>query len=305
MYRKVLNIIKLVASFALGSWLLAPLYAQPDEPAPAQPTLSMIDHNLNAKLPAALQGVGIDQKLDQQVPLNLTFRDEAGRPLPLSTYFHGKPVLLALVYYRCPMLCTQILSGVISSLKAISFNPGRDFEVVSVSFDPKDTPETAAAKKENYLRSYRRPNTANGFHFLTGDETNIKALTDAVGFHYRYDPITQQFAHASGIMILTPDGRMSRYFYGVDFAPRDVRLGLVEASANKIGTPVDAALLFCFHYDPTTGKYGAFAINLLRAAGVGFLLVCAAFLLVARLWGSRRQRHALAAAGHLHPRGFN
>ncbi len=305
MHCKVLNIIKLIAPLATGFGLLAPLYAQPAEPEPAQPTLSMIDHSLKAKLPAALQGVGIDQKLDQQVPLNLTFRDEAGRPLPLATYFHGKPVLLALVYYRCPMLCTQILNGVISSLKAVSFNPGRDFEVVSVSFDPKDTPETAAAKKENYLRRYNRPNTANGFHFLTGDETNIKALTDAVGFHYRYDPITQQFAHASGIMILTPDGRLSRYFYGVDFAPRDVRLGLVEASANKIGTPVDAALLFCFHYDPTTGKYGAFAVNLLRATGAGFLLICGAIVLVIRLRASHRPQHAPASAGHLHPRGFN
>jgi protein SCO1 len=276
----------------LGLCLLAPapwLRAQPDQPAPAQPTLNLIDPNLKPKLPAALQGVGIDQKLDQQVPLNLVFRDEAGRTVPLATFFHGKPVLLALVYYRCPMLCTQILSGVVSSLKVVSFNPGRDFEVVSVSFDPKDTFETAAAKKENYLRRYGRPNTANGFHFLTGDQANIKALTDAVGFHYKYDPITQQFAHASGIMILTPEGHLSRYFYGVEYAPRDVRLGLVEASNNKIGTPVDEALLFCFHYDPSTGKYGAIAVNLLRAAGGAFALICGGFLLIA--WRRDAHRH--------------
>jgi protein SCO1/2 len=211
----------------------------------------------------------------------LTFRDEANRPVALSSFFHGKPVLLALVYYRCPMLCTQILNGVVSSLKAVSFNPGSDFEVVSVSFDPKDTPELAAEKKISYLRRYGRANTANGFHFLTGDEASIKALTDAVGFHYKYDPITDQFAHASGIMILTPEGRISRYFYGVEYAPRDVRLGLVEASANKIGTPVDEVLLFCFHYDPGTGKYGAIAINLLRGAGAVFVLICGAFLLLA------------------------
>jgi protein SCO1/2 len=283
--------VKFVICVALGA---AVLLAQPGQPAPAQPTLNMIDPNLKAKLPPALVGVGIDQKLDQQVPLDLTFRDEAGRPVPLATFFHGKPVLLALVYYRCPMLCTQILSGLVSSLKVVSFDPGRDFEVVSVSFDPKDTPETAAAKKENYLRRYGRPNTANGFHFLTGDEPNIKALTDAVGFHYKYDPVTDQFAHASGIMILTPEGRLSRYFYGVEYAPRDVRLGLVEASANKIGTPVDAALLFCFHYDPATGKYGAIAMNLLRAAGAAFALICGGFLLVAWRRDSRAGRRAHA-----------
>ena len=269
--------------------------AQPGQPAPMQPSLSMNDPNQKVALPAALQGVGIQQKLDQQVPLNLEFRDEAGRAVPLSSFFHGKPVLLALVYYRCPMLCTQILNGVASSLKAVSFDPGRDFEVVSVSFDPKDTPELAAAKKQSYLRRYGRPDTANGWHFLTGDPANIKALTDAVGFHYKYDAASDQFAHASGIMILTPEGRLSRYFYGVEFAPRDVRLGLVEASANQIGNPVDEALLFCFHYDPATGKYGAFAINLLRAAGAGFALIGGAVLLVA--WrrevraGRRTVRH--------------
>ena len=272
--------------FSSGFWLLASgfflaAFAQPGQPAPAQQTLNMKDPGLKVKLPAALQGVGIEQRLDQLVPLNLMFRDEADRPVPLATFFHGKPVLLALVYYRCPMLCTQILNGVVSSLKAVSFDPGRDFEVVSVSFDPKDTADLAASKKESYLRRYGRANTANGFHFLTGDEASIKALTDAVGFHYKYDPITDQVAHASGIMILTPEGRLSRYFYGVEYAPRDLRLGLVEASANKIGTPVDEILLFCFHYDPATGKYGAIAINLLRGAGAGFVLLCGGFLLLA------------------------
>ena len=168
----------------------------------------MQDSNLKPALPGALLGVGIDQKLDQQVPLDTVFRDEAGRAVPLSSFFQtGKPVLLAPVYYRCPMLCTQILNGVASSLKAVSLNPGRDFEVLSVSFDPKDTREIAAAKKQTYLRRYGRPNTANGWHFLTGDPANIKALMDAMGFHYKYDPATDQFAHASGIMILTPGGQ--------------------------------------------------------------------------------------------------
>jgi protein SCO1 len=249
------------------------------------------------KLPPELEGVGIKQKLNQQVPLNLVFRDEAGRPVPLSTFFHGKPVLLAPVYYRCPMLCTEILNGVASALKAVSFNPGRDFEVVAFSFDPKDTPETAAAKKQNYVRRYGRPQTANGWHFLTGDEANIKALTDAIGFHYRYDAVHDQYVHASGVMLLTPEGRLSRYFYGVDYSPRDLRLGLVEASSEKIGSPVDEVLLFCYHYDPTTGKYGAVAINLLRATGAGFALIGGAFLWFAFRRDSRASRHDLRRAG--------
>jgi protein SCO1/2 len=253
--------------------------AQPGQPAPMQPTISMQDSNLKPALPGALQGVGIDQNLNAQLPLDLTFRDELGRTVPLSTYFRsGKPVLLAPVYYRCPMLCTQILNGLASSLKAVSFNPGQEFEVVAFSFDPKDTVEIAAAKKETYLRRYDRANTANGWHFLTGDEPNIKALMDAVGFHYKYDPATDQYAHASGVMIVTPDGRLSKYFYGVEYAPRDVRLGLVEASLNKIGTPVDQILLFCYHYDPSTGKYGAVAVNTMRIAAGGFVLLAGAFL---------------------------
>jgi len=257
-------------------------FAQPGQPAPMQPSISLQDSNLKPALPGALAGVGIDQKLDSQVPLNLQFVDEYGATVPLSTYFHSrKPVILALVYYRCPMLCTQILNGLESSLKAVSFNPGQDFEIVAVSFDPKDTWQTAAAKKQTYLKRYGRSNTANGWHFLTGDETNIQALTLAVGYHYKYDPATDQFAHASGIMIVTPDGRLSRYFYGVEYAPRDVRLGLVEASRNKIGSPVDQILLFCYHYDPSTGKYGALVMRMVRVAGAGFVLLGAAAILIA------------------------
>jgi protein SCO1/2 len=232
-----------------------------------------------------------------QLPLDLTFRDELGRTVPLSTYFHGgRPVILAPVYYRCPMLCTQILNGLASSLKAVSFNPGQEFEVVAFSFDPKDTVEIAAAKKEMYLRRYGRANTANGWHFLTGDEPNIKALMDAVGFHYKYDPATDQYAHASGVMIVNPDGRLSKYFYGVEYAPRDVRLGLVEASLDKIGTPVDQVLLYCYHYDPTTGKYGAVALNTLRMAAGGFVVVAGAFLFVMLRRDRRRDRRMVAAA---------
>jgi protein SCO1 len=270
-------------------------FAQPGQLAPAQPSYTMQDSNLRPVLPGALEGVGIDQNLDAQVPLNLMFRDEAGRTLPLSTYFQNKkPVILTLVYYECPMLCTQILNGLESSLKVLSFNPGRDFEVVSVSIDPTDSPELAASKKQMLLKRYNRPNTANGWHLLTGDETSVRALADAVGFHYRYDPQTHQYAHASAIMILTPEGRVSRYFYGVEYAPRDVRLGLVEASRNKIGGPADQILLFCYHYDPATGKYGAMVMRIVRLAGAGFVLAGSALLFLL----FRRERNLRVAVRH-------
>jgi protein SCO1/2 len=273
------------------------LHAQPGQLAPAQPSISLQDASVRPALPDALKGVGIDQKLNSPVPLDAVFRDEAGRSVPLSSFFHtGKPVILALAYYRCPMLCTQVLNGLESGLKAVSFNPGRDFEVVTVSFDPQDTPQLAAEKRQTYLRRYGRPGTANGWHFLTGDEKNIKTLTEAVGFHYRFDAATGQFAHASGIMIATPDGHLSRYFYGVDYAPRDIRLGLVEASQNRIGNPVDRMLLFCYHYDPATGKYGAVAMNMVRFAGAAFALIGGAFILVAFRRDSRKSKRQLRSA---------
>lgn len=272
--------------------------AQPGQPAPMQPSYSLQDSNLKPALPDSLQGVGIDQRLDAQVPLGTVLRDEAGREVRLSAFFHpGRPVLLAPVYYRCPMLCTQILSGMVSALKVISLNPGQDFEVVALSFDPKDTAELAAAKKENYLRRYRRADTANGWHFLTGDEASVRALTDAIGFHYKYDPNTGQYAHASAIVILTPEGAVSKYFYGVEYSPRDIRLGLVEASHNKIGTPADEVLLFCFHYDPATGKYGAVAMNLLRISAAVFLLVGGIAIAIA-LRRDSRGRRSMTQAGH-------
>jgi len=286
---------------ALGAGFLftsAAALAQPGQPAPMQPSYSLQDSNLKPVLPGSLLGVGIDQRLDAQVPLSTVLRDEAGREVPLSTFFHsGKPVLLAPVYYRCPMLCTQILSGMVSALKVVSLNPGEDFEVVALSFDPKDTAELAGAKKENYLRRYRRANTANGWHFLTGDESNVRAVTDAIGFHYKYDPNTDQYAHASAIMILTPEGRVSKYFYGVEYSPRDIRLGLVEASHNKIGTPADEVLLFCFHYDPATGKYGAVAMSLLRISAAVFLLVGGLAIVIALRRDSRGRRQNVTQAG--------
>lgn len=257
------------------------LAAQPGQLLGPATQSSLQDGNLKPALPGALAGVGIDQRLNAQLPLDTTFKDDYGRTVKLRDYFEaGKPVILVPVYYRCPMLCTQIMNAVAGSLRAVSLDAGKDFQVVAVSFDPKDTPETAAEKKQLYLRRYARPNAANGWHLLSGDEANIKQLMDALGFHYRYDPKTDQYAHASGVMIATPDGHLSRYFYGIEYSPRDVRLGLVEASQNKIGNPVDQILLYCFHYDPATGKYGAVAMNLVRAAGAGLVLIGGAVLAI-------------------------
>jgi protein SCO1/2 len=228
-------------------------------------------------LPEALRDIGIDQRLNEQLTLDLEFRDESGREVKLREYFVGKPVILALVYYTCPMLCNQELNGLIGTLKTLSFSAGREFNVVAVSFDPRDTPETAFAKKRAYVDRYQRSGAEAGLHFLTGDEKSIRALTEAVGFHYRFDSETNQYVHASGIMIATPEGKLSHYFYGIDYSPRDVRLGLVEASDNKIGSPVDQVLLFCYHYDPVTGKYGPVIMNIIR---LGALLTFAGLAII-------------------------
>lgn len=231
-------------------------------------------------LPPILQNVGIEQRLNDQVPLNLKFKDENGANVELQKYFTGKPVILTLVYYKCPMLCTEVLNGTVKAMKVLEFQAGKEFDVVTVSFNPKETPRLASDKKQMYLESYGKPGAAAGWHFLTGAQDSIQRLTNAVGFKYKYDPIQDQFAHAASIMILTPQGRISRYLYGVEFAPRDLRLALVEASEGKIGSPVDRALLFCFHYDPTTGKYSAYVLNLVRLGGVVTVLCIGVFIVV-------------------------
>jgi protein SCO1/2 len=231
--------------------------------------------NPSTGLPTALRDVKIEQKLDQQLPLDLVFRDESGEQVTLGKYFGQKPVIIALVYYECPMLCTQVLNGMVTSFRVLPFQVGKEFDVVTVSFDPRETSALAANKKKvyvNYLPENLRSNATNGWHFLTGDAEDIAKFTEAVGFHYRYDEATKQFAHSSAIMVATPHGRLSRYFYGVDYAPRDLRLGLIESSANKIGTRVDQLLLYCYHYDPATGTYGARIMTVMRIAGVITLL---------------------------------
>ena len=223
--------------------------------------------------PELLKQVGIDQKLNQTIPLNLAFRDENGNRVELEQYFGQKPVILTLVYYNCPMLCTQVLNGVESGLKELPTDIGKQFDVVTISIDPTESHVLAKVKKEMYVGMYGRPGAAEGWHFLTGDEAQIKQLADAVGFRYAYDPDTKQFAHASAIMLLTPEGKISRYFYGIQFPSRDLWLGLVEASEGKIGTPVDQVLLFCYHYDPATGKYGLLISRVIQAGGALTVLI--------------------------------
>lgn len=234
-----------------------------------------------------MAGVDFEQKINQPLPLDARFRDETGREVELGAYFAraggtgpAKPVIVALVYYDCPMLCTFILNGLVKGLKPLKLDPGRDFDVVVISFDPRETPELAAEKKQMYMREYRRPGTAAGWHFLTGDADNIQRVTEAAGFRYLYDEKTGDFAHASGILVATPQGKLFRYFYGIEYAPRDLRLALVEASAGKLGTAVDRVLLYCFHYDPVTGKYGLLIQRVIRLAGTATVLALGLMLFV-------------------------
>jgi len=230
--------------------------------------------------PPGLKNVGIEQRLNQQVPPDLTFRDETGKAVQLGDYFGKRPMILNLVYYQCPMLCGEVLSGLSSTLRVLKFEVGKEFDVLTVSFDPKETPEMAAAKKTEYLRRYGRPNAAEGWHFLTGPAASIDALTKAAGFQYQYDPKSGQFAHATAIVVLTPEGKIAQYYYGVEFAPKDLRLGLIQASQNKIGTVVDQVLLYCYHYDPDTGKYGAIISRVLQLAAGATVLILGTFLIV-------------------------
>ena len=230
--------------------------------------------------PPYLTNVGIEQRLDAQVPADLSFIDDTGRAVRLGDYFGNKPLILNLVYYNCPMLCGEALAGLSASMRMVKFEVGNEFEVVTVSFNPQETPQLAAAKKAEYLKRYGRANAAAGWHFLTGPAGSINALTKAVGFQYQYDAAKNQFAHATAIMILTPQGRISRYFYGVEFPPKDLRMGLVEASHGKIGNAVDQVPLYCYHYDPATGKYGAIVSNMLKVGGALTILLVGALILI-------------------------
>jgi len=246
-----------------------------------------------AGMPAVLQNVGFEPPLNGQMPLDLVFRDETGRNTQLREYFGQKPVVLAFVYYGCPMLCDQVEQGVVGVLRMLSFNPGRDYEVVFVSFDSRETPNMAAEKKKKALLHFRRPETDSGWHFLTGSKESIEAAAKAANFRFSFDAKNNLFAHASGVLLLTPDGHISRYFYGVEYPGRDMRLGLVDASAGKIGTPIDHVLLYCYHYDPAAATYSASILKIIRLGGVLTILSIVGGILISR------RRETLAAARNL------
>jgi protein SCO1/2 len=227
-----------------------------------------------------LREIGIDQKLDEQLPLDLTFKDQSGKTVQLRDYFGDKPVLLSFAYYECPMLCTLVLNGAVKAMRAMPLELGRDFVAVNISFNPREGPELAAAKRETYLREYGKPAAREAWHFLTGDEENIRRATQAAGFRYVWDEATQQYAHASAIMVLTPEGKFARYFYGIEYIERDLRLGLVEAASGKIGSKVDQVLLLCFHYDPMTGKYGLMITRVIQVLGSATALVLGSFVIL-------------------------
>jgi protein SCO1/2 len=274
-------------------------YAQPGMPQPSSPLYgARPDSGATSNgLPVALRDVAIIQRLNEPVPLDAVFRDENGREVRFGDYFRdGKPVVLALVYYECPMLCSQVLNDMTASLRGISkFSIGKEYTVVTVSFDARETSALAAKKKENYVARYGRDGAAAGWHFLTGDEANIKRLSDSVGFKFHWDEPSKQFAHASGIMLITPEGKLSRYFYGLEYSPRDVQLGLIEASQNKIGSLADQLPLYCFHYDPATGKYGLYVMGIVRIAGILTLGAFVGMFFVMRRIRARNE--ALAAGG--------
>jgi protein SCO1/2 len=240
--------------------------------------------------PSLLRDVAIEQRLGQPLPLDALFTDELGRPVRLGQYFGRRPVILVLAYYNCPMLCTQVFNGLVSSLRVLNFDAGKEFDVVAVSFDPRDRPPDAAAKKKAYLDEYRRPGAALGWHFLTGGAGSIERVTKAAGFHYKYDESTGQFAHSTAIYIATPEGKLSRYFYGIEYAPRDLRLGLVEASNNRIGSAVDQILLYCFHYDPKLARYSAAIMSMVRFGGAAAVVILSTFLIIMWRRDVRRQR---------------
>src|SRR6478672_11271929 len=273
MNRAVLNLTLVIAVLGVfsahaqktehyNSPLYSPRYYDPAESAPNG-------------MPDALQKVGFDQKLGDQLPLDAEVKDESGKVQKLGEFFKsGRPVIVAFVYYECPMLCNEVLNGLTGSLKGINLNAGKDFDVVAISFDPRDNdkPDLAKNKKLSYLEHYGRPGTDSGWHFLTGSQESIKAVTDAAGFKYEWDDKTQQFAHAAAVMVVTPEGKMSRYFYGIDYAPKDLKFGIMDSAQAKVGNPAEQLLLYCYHYDPASGKYGLAILRVMRLAGVATLL---------------------------------
>lgn len=288
----------------LGVWLLlgaiaSPVHAQmTGAPAPGyrqQPGMPA------STMPRALQEIGFEQKLDTTLPLETSFRDEDGRTVRFGDFLGKKPVVLSFVYFDCPMLCTQIINALASSLRTMTLTVGDEFDVVLVSFDPRETPALAKQKKAEYMQRYGRPEAQGGWHFLTGDEASIRELTQAAGFKYAWDEDTKQFAHPSGVIVVTPDGRPSRYLFGIEYGPRDLRFSLVEASEGKIGSAADQILLFCYHYNPMTGRYGLVIMRVLRLAGVATVLAIVGFIYV-MIRREKRTAHARGVPTHFAPR---
>jgi protein SCO1 len=271
---------------AVSALAVAPALAQQSSPLSVPPP----GKTASEQIPM-LREVGIDQKLDSRLPLDLHFTDETGQDVTLGQYFSKKPVVLALVYYECPMLCTLVINGLVGSLEGMNLIAGREYDVVVASIDPGETPAMAAERKQLFLKRYSRPAQASGIHFLTGREASIQALANAVGFRYAYDPAIDQYAHPAAITVLTPDARISRYLYGIEFSPRDLKLALVEATDGRIGTMIDQALLFCYHYDPETGKYGLVIMNMIRLAGVATVLLLGGSIFLSL----RRERRQVSA----------
>jgi protein SCO1/2 len=280
----------LTRTFLIGSTLLLALTAGSAAYAQAPGMLPEVGDPASAR-PGILSEIAIDQKIGYQIPADIPFVDDHGKPVVIGDYFGKRPVVLALVYYECPMLCTQVLNGLVSAVGVLNFSVGREFDVVAVSFNPKEGSGLASQKKAAYVERYGRPESAAGFHFLTGTQESIDRLTDAVGFRYAYDEKIGQFAHGAAIEVLTPKGTIAKYFYGIEYSPRDLRLGLIEASDERIGTVIDDVLLFCYHYDPATGSYGATVLTIVRAGAIATVLAFAIFLTV-----SLRREHALEMA---------
>jgi protein SCO1/2 len=286
--RKGLTAIAFVTAFGMAAAAMAQAVPSQGLAEGGQPS--------SAK-PGILNEIGIDQRIGEHLPLDIPFTDETGKTVRLGDYFGKRPVILALVYYECPMLCTQVLNGLVSALGVMNFDAGREFDVVAVSFNPKEGPGLASQKKASYMERYGRPQTAGGWHFLTGSEESIRRLTSAVGFRYTFDDESKQFAHGAAIQVLTPTGTLARYFYGIEFSARDIRFGLIEAADERIGTPIDDVLLLCYHYDPATGKYGAAVLGLVRVGGIATVLTFLVFLTVSLRHERRARSSNIRATG--------
>lgn len=269
-----------------------PAFAQGQPGMPG--TMGMAGGIVASNVPKQFESVGFRQQLGKQLPLDAMFRDETGKDVRLGDYFGKRPVLLSFVYFQCPMLCSQVMNGLSSALRTINFGVGQEFDVVLISFDPRDTPEAANAKKRAHLEKWQTNDTAGGWHFLTGDRAAIEQVTKAAGFSYTWDDATQQFAHVSGVLATTADGRLSRYFYGVEFSPRELRLALVDSGEGKIGSAVEQLLLYCYEYDPTSGRYGLVVMNIVRLGAIATVALLAAYFLLMRRRDSRAtvERHA-------------